>query len=396
MMRAIRMLLVGALLAWSSLGFAQGSDLERAKASFKAGANAYAAGDYPAAIQALETAYELTPLPAIAFSLAQAERKQYFTSQDVSHLRRAVELFRRYLDQEPRGARRQDARTALGQLEPLLARESSSKPDVVKSQTRPTRLMIVSDTPGALISLDGGTHTTSPLIREVTAGEHRARVQAPGFVDVERPVTAVAGELVLTEIRLVEKPSSLTVWAPRGADVYVDGVYIAEAAGPVVVALAPGRHQLAVARKGRRLVRRDLELSRGRAHSEYVTLEATSQRTLSQVLLVAGGAALGGSLILSALAVSSENSAEDFLAAQGKRELGPAELVAYEGSLAERNRYRAAAGASLTGALGLLVTGLFLHELDNPGAIGPSSRSKPMQQSASFALVPACGAGQLG
>ena len=62
------------------------SELERAKDSFKAGATAYAAGDYLAAIQALDAAYQLTPLPAIAFSLGQAERRQYFVDHSRDHL----------------------------------------------------------------------------------------------------------------------------------------------------------------------------------------------------------------------------------------------------------------------------------------------------------------------
>ena len=77
-----------ATLALLPCRLAQGQtpEIERAKASFRAGANAYAAGDYPAAIQALEAAYELTPLPAIAFSLAQAERKQYGKTRRREHL----------------------------------------------------------------------------------------------------------------------------------------------------------------------------------------------------------------------------------------------------------------------------------------------------------------------
>ena len=115
------LLVLSALLALTSQGLAQSApELERAKASFKAGANAYAAGDYLAAIQALEDAYEISPLPAIAFSLAQAERKQYFVDEQRGHLERALQLFRRYLAEETRGARREDARVAITQLEPLL------------------------------------------------------------------------------------------------------------------------------------------------------------------------------------------------------------------------------------------------------------------------------------
>ena len=64
-----------------------GATLE-ARQYFDAGAAAYAAGDYQAAIQAFDAAYALKPLPEIAFSLAQAERRQYFASHDAAHLDR--------------------------------------------------------------------------------------------------------------------------------------------------------------------------------------------------------------------------------------------------------------------------------------------------------------------
>ena len=59
------------------------SQLERAKASFKAGANAYAAGDYLAAIQALEAAYELTPLPAIEARVGRSRSRGSTTGSDI-------------------------------------------------------------------------------------------------------------------------------------------------------------------------------------------------------------------------------------------------------------------------------------------------------------------------
>src|SRR3954469_15887621 len=116
MRRMLIALTLGAL-CWPLSALAADSDLDRAKESFKAGAAAYAAGDYLAAIQALEAAYQLTPLPAIAFSLAQAERRQYFVDRSFAHLERAVTLFRRYIELSPSGSRRADALDALSQLE---------------------------------------------------------------------------------------------------------------------------------------------------------------------------------------------------------------------------------------------------------------------------------------
>lgn len=405
-MSAARRGLFAAALLSALCGFAtpvvaqEASELERAKASFKAGANAYAAGDYLAAIQALDAAYELTPLPAIAFSIAQAERKQYAAKGEREHLVRAVALFRRYLEQAADGPRRADARLALKELEPELG-DAVVREAPAKAQARPTRLMIVSDTPGARITLDGGPPSPSPLIREVTPGVHRAHVEAKGYDATEREVTAVAGELLLTEVRLSERVSSLYVWAPEGADIYVDGVYMAQGGPLATLPLRTGRHQLVVAQQGKRVVRRDLRLVRGQTHTEVVTLEPTTQRALSEYLFMGGGAALGGGIVLSALAVRSQNSAENFLQRRQYRRMTSPELVAYNASIAERNRYRTGAAIGIAGSLGFFITGLFLHELDRPSLAAAPRRLEPREGEASqpappFALSPVTVTGDLG
>ena len=209
--------LLSALLALAAPSLAQpAADLERAKASFKAGANAYAAGDYLAAIQALEDAYEISPLPAIAFSLAQAERKQYFVDEQ-----RAASWSAPWRCFGATWRKRRAARAARTRGWPSTswsrcwAQSPRQREPAAKAQARPTRLMIVSDAPGARITLDDGAAAASPLIREVTPGKHHARVQAPGYVDAERDVTALAGELLLTEVRLdANAPARYTFGRP--------------------------------------------------------------------------------------------------------------------------------------------------------------------------------------
>jgi hypothetical protein len=394
-------ILIASLLGVAAPAVAQSSsDLERAKASFKAGANAYAAGDYLAAIQALDAAYELSPLPAIAFSLAQAERKQFGVKREREHLERALRLFRLYLEQEPNGARRSDALLAIADLGPQLG-GSASAGSVPKPQARPTRLMIASETPGARISLDGGAVASSPLIREVTPGRHRAHVEAPGYVGVERDVTAVAGELLLNEVRLSERPTTLYVWAPAGAEIYVDGLYIAEGGALASVSLPSGRHQLAVTQPGRRLVLRDTRLERGQTKTELVTLEPTTQRSVSELLFIGGGVGLGGALVLSAFAVRAENNAEKFLLASKHHNVKAAQLVAYNASLNERGRFRTAASIAVASSLGFFITGLFLHELDRrtlPVGLRPEGeRGRAAGRSAPrFAFSPLAPTGDLG
>lgn len=369
-------------LLWSARALAQdSSEVERAKESFKAGAAAYAAGEYLAAIQALDAAYAATPLPAIAFSLAQAERKQYFVGHEREHLERAISLFRKYIEQVQSGGRRADALDALSQLEPLsLTQAASSKvapttPSADASRT--TRLVVTSDTPRARLSLDGGPPLRSPLIREVEPGKHRVTVEASGFVSIRRELTAVAGELTAASILLREKPSTLSLWTADDADIYIDGTFVSTGGQGVVLQLASGFHDLAVAQKGHRVASRQLHLARGGSETLRFVLTPTSLRIASQVLFISGGAALSGGLVLSALAIRAENRSEDFLARRARENVSDAELVSYDTAVANRDRYRAAAAISVGTSVGLFITALFMHELDEPRPQQLLRRTRP-------------------
>ena len=368
--RVLRWLGVWALLLGSTSAFAEGStELERAKDSFKAGAAAYAAGDYLAAIQALDAAYQLTPLPAIAFSLGQAERRQYFVDHARPHLDRAISLFRHYIDVAPAGSRRADALDALSQLEPLAA--AQPRPNGVAAvrsseAARRTRVLITSEARGARLSLDGSTAVASPLIREVEPGKHYVTVEAPGFHATQRELTAIAGELVLTQVALRERPSILSIWTSADADIYVDGAYTSPGGDGVTLQLPSGKHRIAVAQNGHRVALREVSLARGEAQTIRVLLEKTPQRIVSQALFIGGGAALGASLIFSALTIQAEGRAEQFLGRRAHENVSGPDLFSYNSSIIDRDRYRLGTAVCLTASAGFFITGLFLHELDRP------------------------------
>ncbi len=71
---------------------AQEDKVAQARKFFDAGRMAYESGQYLAAATAFEQAYVVTPLPPIAFSMAQAYRKRYFEDRDPAKLKRAVDL----------------------------------------------------------------------------------------------------------------------------------------------------------------------------------------------------------------------------------------------------------------------------------------------------------------
>lgn len=353
------------------------SELAQAKEYFRAGASAYEMGDYLAAIQALAAAYRVTPLPAIAFSLAQAERRQYFASRDRAHLDRAIELYRIYLSQVATGGRRADATDALAQLEPLAALSPAS------SQTSPaavdkTRLMISSPVRGAVVALDGSESMEAPVIREVTPGMHRLRVSAPGYFDLERDVEAVAGELIPVEVPLRERPATVSIRSDPEAELHVDGTFAGRVSTERRLELGSGSHVFSFARTGYEVKRVHAELPPGTARRIDASLLATPQRRAAIVLFVIGGSALGAGAVLTGLAIEREDAAQQLEDRRTRANITPAELSDYSQAKRQRDRLRIAAGATFAVSLASAVTGLFLYAFDEPDlrepAAGPELR----------------------
>jgi len=134
----------------------------------------------------------------------------------------------------------------------------------------------------------------------------------------------------------------------------------------VMVQLPSGKHRVAIGQKGHQVALREVTLQRGKTQNIRVTLEQTPQRITSQVLFMLGGASLGTSLVLSSFAIRAEGDAEQFLGKVETNNVSPAELTSYNNAIAERDRYRLATGVSLAASAGFFITGLFLHELDQP------------------------------
>src|SRR5436305_266246 len=85
------------------------ADRVKAEQYFHAGAEAFKQQRFSAAAEAFEAAYKEEHLPEIAFSTAQAYRRQYFISPKLAFAQRAVELYRVYLDAVKSGGRIGDA-----------------------------------------------------------------------------------------------------------------------------------------------------------------------------------------------------------------------------------------------------------------------------------------------
>src|SRR6185312_4684665 len=109
----MKLLVILALLC----AVAVADDPKAAERYFRAGEKAYAAQNFAAAAQNFEEAYKAAPLPEIAFSAAQAYRRQYRVDARPEYVARAVALYRIYLDQVKTGGRVADAADAMGEMQ---------------------------------------------------------------------------------------------------------------------------------------------------------------------------------------------------------------------------------------------------------------------------------------
>ncbi len=358
--------------AWLVLVFvtsiARADDRTDAEALFRAGEKAFDATQYAAAADAFEQAYAKLPLPAIAFSTAQAQRLQFFVDNKLQHLERAAELYHQYIEAQKTGGRIADAVANLAQIEPMLhdlARGNPAKPE--PPTVKATRLVVIADIAGARATIDGDSGPV-PFVHEVTAGEHAITVEAEGYVTQTRKATAAPNEMVPVEVQLVAKPAALAVGG--SGHVTVDTRSIGDA--PLAhVEVAAGKHLVVIEERGHVPLVREVELARGGTLKLDAALHKTVQRRAVPWVLGAGGAlaiATGVAALLAHSADSDATSKHAQLAAGGA---DPSVVTAYNRDLDDRTS-RLHATELLGAATGAVIaTGVLLYLFDHPSPEAP-------------------------
>jgi tetratricopeptide (TPR) repeat protein len=386
--------LASLLLAALASGPARAQEnADRARTYFDAGAAAYAAGRFAAAVQAFSEAYSLSPRPSVLFSLAQAERRQYTAERDARALRAGIQHFRQYLVDVPQGGRRADAVEALAEMESIdarLAPASAGTPE--PAQKAATRIMVSTSIKEASIGLDGAPLAESPLIEEVKPGKHTVRVSAPGYFDDEREVVSVQGSLVAVEVVLRERPALLALSAPRGAEISIDGRPFGVA--PLApIELPAGQHVVTITRTGHRPVLRTVSLQRGATIPLDAEMEKTSQRYLSYGVLALSGATLAAGGVLVGLSLHKQGVATGIRSDSDRQNISLADLSRYNSAIDARNELRTASYVTFGVAAGLAAAGSILYLVDHPvpqredEGDPPARRDPPPAPRASFAPV---------
>jgi hypothetical protein len=353
-----------------------------ARRLFRAGEQAYYAGRYDVAAKAFDRAYQTLPLPAIAFSLAQAERLQYVVDRDPRRLRRAVELYRAYIEAGSDAPRRADAISLLSQVEILrLKHEPEIKDTKVARPTEDsarTELMVIAPNAGASAAIDDGPAKELPLIAAVEAGVHKVRITAKGFEPLEKRAVALPGRQVVIDCDPKPLPGLLRVRSEEGALVAIDEREVGATPLDRPVEIAGGNHFVTVSLGGREPWGREIALERGAELELSAELEPTTQRRVATWGFAAAGLAAAGAVVFGGLALKAEHDASQILDQRNQHGLTLAQYQEGERLAALRDAHLTRLEAIGGAALGLGAIAALLYWIDRPKPPPPPPRA-PVQ-----------------
>jgi PEGA domain len=371
-------------------------DEPRARAAWEQGAKAYTDGHLLAAIAAFEESYRYSGRSGALFSLGQAHRRRWEVEEDHTQRELAIRRFEQYLEVDPEGRRRLEAERYVAELRRHSELEGLGEPPRVF-----TRLSIASPIVGATASIDGAVPLPLPVTPDVEPGTHTIVVSAPGFHPQSRTLDVPEGSTVTVALELEPIPARLQVQAPAGAELYVDGQRVARLPLREAITVAPGLHQLGVARRGYDLFVRELDLHRDEERRIDAPLEVTGQRKIAWAAigvgaggLVAGATFMGLALRAErrALAIEDDKRSEGSISSERERER--------RALVERRDGMRTAAIASAASGLVVAAAGVVLHLTDRPpiaSQLWPQPQARrPATRARTLVGLPACWPGYAG
>jgi hypothetical protein len=352
--------LCGALAPRAASAEDKKPDEKEAARLFSAAQDASDKGDHLTAIRALEEAYRIRAHPYTLFSMAQAYRRQFLADHDPARARRALELYRQFIQELPSSPWRLTADKFRAELAGTLERigqmhAESPAPSKAAIPPLPTQLMVTSRTPDARIFIDDeGSGEKAPAIRVVEPGDHRVRVEARGHRTETQVIRALRERLIVVEIHLGLLPGGIRILSNEdGARVFLDGQVVGTT--PLEVGgIAAGEHSVAVSQRGRKLWTSTLWVQPEASAVAVASLAWSRQRRWALATL-GGAGVLGLSGLVTGLVSLRESSLARSLptSSNDERSVYDQKLVVRDKLAVATNLLFAAAGVVLGIAAGL-------------------------------------------
>jgi hypothetical protein len=372
---------------------AAAEDRARAEKYFHVGEKAFRAQNFAAAAENFEEAYRALPLPEIAFSAAQAYRRQYRVDPKIDHARRAVELYRVYLDHVKSGGRVADAADALAEMERELDKVTKASSPAVTASPPPTKTRLGVDVSfggapvqtGALrevedrglampadllVALDGTTIRPFELY-DAPPGKHTVHVAAGGYFPRDKDVVAIEGASSMVEVSLDPRPAHVAIATDDGAEIAIDGTS-AGRAPHVPIELPAGAHRIAITRRGREPLVRDLAVANDQTVELQAPLEMTSRRRAVPYVAAGAGVLATASIASGIVAYLAERDAQTILDRKnGPGNVDPAQAPAYADDRDRHQTFFTAAWITGGAAVATAAIAFALYRFDEPTPVAP-------------------------
>ena len=355
------------------------ADKAKAQQYFRAGAEAYKKQSFAAAADNFELAYKELALPEIAFSAAQAYRREYYIAPKPELVKRAVELYRAYLDAVKTGGRVGDAADALAEMQRELDRLTANGAKIEIVQRTTTRIAIsavirgekqadlteLSAPPSATLSAATATLDGKPVDLftplEVAPGDHTVEIAAPGYIGQKLTRHVVEGSTELVEATLEPKPAKLAIRTDEGAHIAIDGK-----PADATTQLAAGHHVVVVTARGRQPVLRELDLARGQDSTVDVDLARTAKRRAVPWVLGGAGVLAAGTVAATLVARSHDDEMQKLEAKRETVGITADELDRYHHEVSKRDAWRDGAYVLGGAAVAAGVVAAALYWFDTP------------------------------
>jgi hypothetical protein len=140
---------------------------------------------------------------------------------------------------------------------------------------QPATLAVVTDPPGAKVSLDGVELGATPFIGQAPAGNHELRIELSGHQKITRQMRFTDdrnSEVNVTLLKLPAEPVIAVSTNPPGATLSIDGTDIGKT--PFLSILSPGEHELTLRKEGLRSIEAQIIMPKDRDLDLRYTLEA--------------------------------------------------------------------------------------------------------------------------
>jgi len=281
---ALALGLAGIMALAPPVAHAQDAALENARKEFERGGDLFEKGDFQNAADAFMAAYKAKPFPAFIFNAAVCHEK-------LKDYKQAVELFKRYLAEDPKAQDRVAVEKRIKTLEDEITRAAAAPPPdpnapppagpaLALPEVKTKSVVVITSKPeGATIYLDdkkNGALGETPWNGSID-GSHTVIIELKGYKTEKKKIQPSPDKLY--DLYFALSTEQFLGWLEvkanvPGSDVYIDSKEVgAVGQTPWMGNVQPGKRKIWVSKEGYTEYLGEVTIVAGKPHNVNVKLE---------------------------------------------------------------------------------------------------------------------------